>query len=106
MAFAQMIKHGPGTVHICQAQEHGGEARKHCSTGLMVHVVMGSSRVGQICDDRGRWECVCLLTDKHRFERPLSCDSSADQAGYNGAKLDRPVSPACSVKSKRTSALL
>jgi hypothetical protein len=74
--------------------------------GLMDYVVMGSSRVGQICDDRGRWECVCLLTDKHRFEQPLSCDSSADQAGYNGAKLGRPVSPACSMKSKRTSALL
>jgi hypothetical protein len=74
--------------------------------GLMVYVVMGSSRVGQICDDRGRRECVCLLTNKHRFERLLSCDSSVDQAGYNGAKLDRPVSPACSAKSKRTSALL
>jgi hypothetical protein len=34
--------------------------------GLMVYVVMGSSRVGQICDDRSRWECVCLLTDRHR----------------------------------------
>jgi hypothetical protein len=34
MAVAQMIKHGAGTVHIRQAQEHGGEARKHCSTGF------------------------------------------------------------------------
>jgi hypothetical protein len=34
MAFTQVIKHGPGTVHICQAQEHGGEARKHRSTGF------------------------------------------------------------------------
>jgi hypothetical protein len=34
MAFTQMTKHGRGDVHICQAQEHGGEARKHCTTGL------------------------------------------------------------------------